>query len=89
MDIKPLFPITFDLKKYLKLDFQENAELYWMIVEIVAYIVAGALVAAVMGVLWHFIGFLGILFGIVDTVVGLYGLIGIVLSVLKFCKVVQ
>ena len=87
MDIKALFPITFNLKQYLKLDFKENPDLYWMIVEIVAYILAGIIVGAVVCVVWSLVGFLGILWGIVDGVLGLYVIVGIVLSVLKFCNV--
>ena len=86
MDIKALFPITFNLKKYLTLEFKENPDLYWMIAEIVAYILAGIIVGAVVSVLWMLVGFLGILWGIVDGVLGLYVIVGIVLSVLKFCN---
>lgn len=89
MDIKSLFPVSFFLNKYLKLEFKENPELYWMIVEIVVYVIAGALVSAVLSVLGWLIGFLGILWWIVGTVVGLYIIAGIVLSVLKFCKVIK
>ncbi len=89
MNIKPFFPITFDLNKYIKLNFQENAALYWMIVEIVVYLVASILVGAVLGVLGWLIGFLGFVWWIVGSVFGVYVIVGIVLSVLKFCKVIQ
>ena len=89
MDIKTLFPVSFNLKQYLKLEFKENPELYWMIVEIVAYLLAGIIVGAVVGVVWSLVGFLAIQWGIVDGVLGLYVIVGIVLSVLKFCKVVR
>ncbi|MBQ8382554.1 MAG: hypothetical protein IJX47_05035 [Clostridia bacterium] len=89
MDFKTLFPVSFNLNKYVKLEFKENPELYWMIVEIVVYVLAGIIASAVIGVLWTLVGFLGILWGIVDGVIGLYIIVGIVLSVLKFCKVIQ
>ena len=89
MDFKTLFPISFNLNQYVKLEFKDNPELYWMIVEIVAYLLAGIIVGAVVSVLWMLVGFLGILWGIVDGVIGLYVIVGIVLSVLKFCKVIQ
>ncbi|MBQ8288567.1 MAG: hypothetical protein IJX76_07345 [Clostridia bacterium] len=89
MDFKTLFPVSFNLNKYVHLEFKENPELYWMIVEIVAYLLVGILIGAVISVLWMLIGFLGILWGIVDGVIGLYIIVGIVLSVLKFCKVIQ
>lgn len=89
MNIKPFFPITFDLSKYIKLNFQDNAALYWMIVEIVVYLVASILVGAVLSVLGWLIGFLGFVWWIVGSVFGVYVIVGIVLSVLKFCKVIQ
>lgn len=87
--IAPFFPATFNLQKYLKIEFKENAELYQMIVEIVVYIVAGVVSGAVLGVLGWLIGFLWPIWSIVGTVSGLYILGGIVLSVLKFCKVIK
>lgn len=87
--IKPFFPATFDLDKYIKIEFKENPELYHMIVEIVVYLVASIVSGAVLGVLGWLIGFLWPIWSIAGTVSGLYVLAGIVLSVLKFCKVVK
>lgn len=88
-NIRPLFPVTFDLDKFVKLDFKENAELLTMLVKIGIYLVIGIVVGIVLGVLGAIISFLGLVWGLIGTIVSLYDLAGIILTVLDFAKVFE
>lgn len=87
--LKPIFPVTFSLDKFVKLEFASNAELFNMLVQIVVYVVASIIFGVVIGVIWALIPFLGFVWGIVSTVAGLYVLAGIVLSVLDYLKILD
>lgn len=86
--IKPIFPVTFSLDKFIKLNFASNAELLTMLVQIAIYIVADIIVGVVLGLI-GLIPILGLVCGVVGTIFGLYTLAGIVLSILDFCKVLE
>ncbi len=85
--LKPLFPVTFNLDKIVTLNFASNAELFTMLVQIGIYLVAGIVVGVVLGILGAIISFLGLVWGLIGTIISLYLLAGIVLSVLNYLKV--
>lgn len=87
--IKPLFPVTFDLDKFVTLDFKDNAELFTMLVKIGIYLLIGIVAGIVLGVLGFIVSFLGLVWGLIGTLVSLYDLAGIILTVLDFCKVFE
>lgn len=84
--IKPLFPVTFSLEKFVKLNFQSNEALFTMLVKIAVYLVFGIVAGIVLGLL-GLIPFLGIFCGIVGALVEIYNLAGIILTVLDFAGV--
>lgn len=86
--LKPLFPVTFSLEKFVKLDFKSDAELLTMFVKIAVYLVAGIVAGVVLGLL-ACIPVVGIAFGLILAVVEIYIVAGIVLTVLDFCKVLD
>ena len=75
--LKQLFPHAF-----------KSTETNPLVIAIIIYVVIGVVGGAVVGIL-SIIPFVGILFSLLGTVVGLYSLIGIVLSVLVFTKVIK
>lgn len=96
--IKPLFPVTFNLEKFLKLNFKDNAELLTMLVKVGIYLAIGIIVGIVFGIAGLIIGLLNIEFlsivvgavlGTVSGIVGIYNLAGIILTVLDFAKVFE
>ena len=87
--IKPLFPATYNLEKFVKLDFKNNAELFTMLVKIAAYLVFGVVAGIVLGVIGAILPFLGFFWGTIGTLVGLYNLAGIVLTLLDYFKVFE
>lgn len=86
--IKPLFPVTFNLDKFVQLSFASNAELFTMLVQIAVYLVAGIVLGVVLGLI-GLLPILGLVCGVIGSLFGLYSLAGIVLSVLKFAKVID
>lgn len=85
--IKPLFPVTFSLNKFVNLKFENNQALYTMLIQIAIYLAVGVVVGIVLGILGAIVSFLGLVWGLIGTLVSLYLLAGIVLSVLDYCKV--
>ena len=75
--LKKIFPFSFGVK-----------DITALVVALVIYIVGGAVLGVVFGLLAK-IPLLGILFGIVGWAVGVYCFVGIVLSVLDFLKVLK
>ena len=75
--LKKIFPFSFGVKDVTAL-----------VVALVIYIVGGAVLGVVFGLLAK-IPLIGILFGIVGWAVGVYCFVGIVLSVLDFLKVLK
>ena len=75
------------LKKYFPLSFGVNT-LKDLIIKILIFIVVDAICGVVIGLLAK-IPVLGIIFGIVGSLVGLYFLVAIVLAILCFLKIVK
>lgn len=86
--LKPLFPVTFSLEKFVQLNFKSDAELLTMLIKIAVYLVAGIVAGVVLGLL-AIIPIVGIAFGLILAVVEIYIVAGIVLTVLDFCKVLD
>lgn len=86
--LKPIFPVTFYLDNFVKLEFKSNAELFKMLIQIGIYLVAGLILGVVLGLI-GMIPILGIVCGLIGAIFGLYSLAGIVLSVLVFCKFID
>ena len=76
--LKAIFPFSFGAKK----------DVVALVVNILIYLVAGAVVGVVLGLLGR-IPVLGLLFRLLSGLVGLYCLVGIVLSVLDFMNVLK
>ncbi len=87
--IKPLFPATYELEKFVKLEFKSNAALFTMLVKIAVYLVIGVVAGVVLGIAGAILPFLGFFWGVIGTIVGLYDLAGIVLTVLDYLKVFE
>ena len=75
--LKKIFPHAFKAK-----------ELTPFIMALLVYIVIDVVCGIVIGLLAK-IPLIGILFGLVCSVVGLYALVGVILSILVFMKVVK
>lgn len=75
------------VKKFFPLSFR-GKELKDLIISIIIYVVAEAIIGVVLGILGA-IPVVGIITGILGTLVGLYVLAGIVLAILNFCKVID
>lgn len=76
--LKSIFPFSFGAKK----------DVVALVVNILIYLVAGAVAGVVLGLLGR-IPVLGLLFRLLSGLVGLYCLVGIVLSVLDFMNVLK
>lgn len=87
--IKPLFPATYELEKFVKLDFKNNAELLTMLVKIAAYLVFGLVAGLVLGIFGAILPFLGFFWWVVGTLVEVYNIAGIVLTLLDYFKVFE
>ena len=87
--IKPLFPVTFNLEKFVKLNFKSDAELLTMLVKIAVYLVLGVVVGVGLGILGWILPILGLVWGVVGALVELYSIAGIVLTLLDFLKVFE
>lgn len=77
--LKKLFPQAVKVKP------EDAASL---VIAILLYIVFGAVAVAIIGWLTA-IPYVGFIFGLIGTLVGIYSVAGIVISVLVFCKVLQ
>ena len=75
--LKKIFPHAFKAK-----------ELTPFIMALLVYVVIDVVCGIVIGLLAK-IPLIGILFGLVGSVVGLYALVGVILSILVFLKVVK
>ena len=87
--IKPLFPATYELEKFVKLDFKNNAELLTMLVKIAAYLVFGLVAGLVLGIIGAILPFLAFFWWVVGTLVEVYNIAGIVLTLLDYFKVFE
>ena len=87
--IKPLFPATYELEKFVKLDFKNNAELLTMLVKIAAYLVVGVVAGVALGIAGAILPFLGFFWWVVGTLVEVYNIAGIVLTLLDYFKVFE
>lgn len=76
------------LKKYFPYSFKEKKDVAALVVNIIIYVVA-AFVAGVLMAILSFIPFIGLIIGILGSVVELYVTIGIVLSILDYLKVLK
>lgn len=77
--LKKLFP------QAVKVNSEDAASL---VIAILIYLVFGAVSGAILGWLSG-IAYVGFIFGLVGSLVGIYALAGIVISVLVFCKVLK
>lgn len=76
------------LKKFFPYSFQAKKDIAALVINIIVYVVVGAVAGFVIGIL-DGIPVLGIIFGLIGSLVGLYTLAGIVLSVLDYLKVLK
>ena len=84
MDIlKKIFPFAF------KVEAKETNSLVTSIIIHVGAAIAYSIVSALLGWLLSKVPFVGALLGMLGSLVGLYCTGGVVLSVLKFCKVLK
>ena len=75
------------IKKYFPLAFKAT-DLQAFIIVLVTYVLVDLFCGLVIGLLAK-IAIIGVLFGIVGWVVGLYAFAGVILSVLFFIKVIE
>ncbi len=75
------------LKKFWPRAFKAD-DVATMIINIIIYLVVGAIAGLLIGILSN-IPVVKLVTGIAGALVDIYCLVGIVLSVLKFCKVVK
>lgn len=85
--LRPLFPVTYALDKFVTLNFNSNAELFTMLAKIAIYLVVGIVVGAVLSVAGLILSFLALVWWLIGAVIELYLLAGIVLTVLDYLKV--
>lgn len=76
------------LKKVFPFSFKEKKGLGALIVNILIYIVVGAIAGAVIGIL-RGIPVVGLLVGIVCTLIDIYVVAGIIISILDYLKVLK
>ncbi len=76
-----------NLKKYFPVTAKTN-DVMSLVIAIVIYVVASAVVGAIAGLLW-WIPVIGWLLGIISTLAGIYCLAGIVLAVLDFLGTIE
>lgn len=87
--LKPLFPVTYSLEKFVALNFANNADLFTMLIKLAVYIVAGIVVSAVLAILGFVLSFLGLVWGLIGTLVWIYLVVGIVLTVIDYLKILE
>lgn len=87
--MKPLFPATYELEKFVKLEFKSNAALLTMLVKIAIYLVIGVVAGVVLGIVGAILPILGFFWWVVGTVVEVYNIAGIVLTLLDYFKVFE
>lgn len=75
--LKKLFPFSFGVKDVANL-----------VIKILVYIVAGAVIGFVLSILGK-IPVVGLLTGLVGALIEIYILAGIVIAVLDFCKILK
>ncbi len=85
--LKPLFPVTYNLDKFVSLSFASNAELFTMLAKIAIYLVIGVVVGAILGVIGAILPILAFVWWVVGVIAELYIVVGIVLVVLDYLKV--
>jgi uncharacterized membrane protein len=76
------------LKKIFPLSWAYTKDVANLIIGILIYIVGGAIAGAVIGFL-SAIPVIGLVFGLVGSLIGIYSLAGIVLQILVFTKVLK
>ena len=76
------------LKKLFPLSFKYADTVTNLVIGILIYVVAGAVVGMILGWL-SLIPILGLIFSLVSTLLGIYCLAGIVIEVLVFTKVLK
>lgn len=84
--LKPFFPATYQLEKFVKLEFKSNAELLTMLVKIAIYLVFGVVAGVVLGLIGILLPFFAWVLGILVEV---YNIAGIVLTLLDYFKVFE
>lgn len=87
--IKPLFPATYELEKFVNLKFEKNAELFTMLVKIAIYLVFGLVAGVVLGIVGKILSILWLVWWAVGTIVEVYNIAGIVLTLLDYFKVFE
>ena len=76
------------LKKLFPLSFKYADTVTNLIIGILIYVVAGAVVGVILGWL-SLIPLVGLIFSLISTVLGIYCLAGVVIEVLLFTEVLQ
>ena len=73
--LKKIFPFSFGSKDVAAL-----------VIKIIIYVVAGAVIGFLLGVIGK-LPLVGIITGLLGTLVGIYATAGIVIAILDYCKV--
>lgn len=76
------------LKKIFPLSWAFTKDVANFIIGILIYVVGGAIAGAIIGLLAA-IPVIGIIFGLVGSLIGIYSLAGIVIQILVFTKVLK
>jgi len=76
------------LKKIFPLSWAFTKDVANLIIGILIYVVGGAIAGAIIGLLAA-IPVIGIIFGLVGSLIGIYSLAGIVIQILVFTKVLK
>lgn len=76
------------VKKFFPFSFGDKADIMALIFNVLIYFVAGAICGIILGLLAQ-IPYIGFVFGITASAIGLYCTGGIVLSILHYCKVIK
>ncbi len=73
------------LKKFFPFSFGSK-DVAALVIKIIIYVVAGAVIGFLLGVIGK-LPLVGIITGLIGTLVGIYTTAGIVIAILDYCKV--
>ncbi len=76
------------IKKYFPFSFNAKKDIVALIINVVIYLVVGAIATAVIGILKG-IAIIGWIVGILCGIIDVYVVIGIILSILDYLKVLK
>lgn len=76
------------LKKYFPYSFTAKKDLGALIINILVYVIIGAIATAVIGILKG-VFIIGLLVGIVCTIIDIYVVAGVIISILDYLKILK